>query len=89
MRRNSPRAVNIPSAAIIPRKSSEKFLAEQENWSFFSRFYSARSAFIQILPDAAPGPAGSPLQSFFAPFSEQLNQKLEKVLDRVVQQEPS
>ena len=63
-----PRAVNIPSAAIIPRKSSGEVSWRTSNTFPDLAASTARSAFKQTRPDAAPGPAGNPLQRVAAAF---------------------
>ena len=56
-----PRAVRIPWAACIPRRSSgEVSRRTRITFSPFSAHSSACSAKKTILPEAAPGEAGSP-----------------------------
>ena len=65
-----PRAVRMPSAARMPSTSSG--LVSSRTRITFSPFLAASTASTEvktILPQAAPGPAGSPERNASAPFS--------------------
>ena len=83
MRETPPRAVKIPSAAIIPLRSSGEVSCRTKSTLSFLAASTARSAFKHTRPDAAPGPAGSPLHKVAAAF-ERLHQRLVKVLGQLI-----
>src|SRR6266404_6341756 len=57
-----PREVRMPSAAIMPRKSSgDVSMRASTTFSPFSERITASSALNTTRPQAAPGPAGKPL----------------------------
>ena len=66
-----PRAVRMPSAAIMPRRSSG-LVSTRTSTTFSPRWAisTASSALNTILPLAAPGPAGRPLPMTFAPLAD-------------------
>src|SRR5206468_1195562 len=61
-----PREVRIPSAAIMPRRSSgDVSIRASTTFSPFSARITASSALNTTRPHAAPGPAAKPLPIFF------------------------